>query len=126
MRWYKLFTTGDKVLIIFILIFSLLSIKIIDFLKTEGEFVIIEVDNIMKHQLLLSKDTQITVEGIIGKTIIEIKQKCVNVIDSDCPAHICVKSSVIKQAGDIIVCAPNKVAVYIIGNNQNNFNVITE
>lgn len=123
---YQLLTNGDKILIVLILLFSVVSLYAVSQLKTIGEFVIIEANGIEEYRLPLTTAKQITVNGPIGKTIIEIDHHMARVIYSDCPAKICVKTGTIHRAGEMIVCAPNKVVVRIVGKNNNSFDVITK
>ncbi len=42
----------------------------------------------------------------------------INVISSDCANHICVNTAPIKNCGEAIICAPNRVAFIIQCDNQ--------
>ena len=48
----------------------------------------------------------------IGNTnVCEIKDGKVNMIEADCPDHLCMKQKAITDAGGTIVCLPNKVVI---------------
>ena len=45
------------------------------------------------------------------QTVEEIKDGKVNMIEADCPDHLCMKQKAITDAGGTIVCLPNKVVI---------------
>ena len=48
-----------------------------------------------------------------GKLLVEKNQ--ISYMESDCPDHICVRTGILKNAGDTAACVPNKTCVYIKG-----------
>lgn len=122
----KIITPGDKVLVVLIMALGVFSLFELNHLRQPGEMVIIEVKGQMVQQLDLKASQEITVNGSIGKTMVKIDQGAAQVIYSDCPEKICVKTGKITQAGEIIVCVPNKVVVKIAGKSKNQFDVITQ
>lgn len=125
-NWLNLLTTGDKILIVFILFLSLGSFTTIHLLKSEGQFVLIEVDDVQLYRLSLDSEQKIHVQSSEGEAYVRIHHGKVQILDSTCPAKICVKSGAIHRTGEIIVCAPNKIIVRIIGDDYNSYDVITE
>ncbi|UCE08218.1 MAG: NusG domain II-containing protein, partial [bacterium] len=95
-------------------------------LRQPGNSVTIEVNGRIVHQLDLNTSQQITVTGSVGKTIIKIDQGTAQVIYSDCPEKICIKTGKIHHTGEMIVCVPNKVVAKINGKRNNQFDVITQ
>lgn len=63
----------------------------------------------------LHENRELSLEGRIGKVIIEIKDRRVRVRESSCPDKVCVKTGWIKRSGEIIVCAPNQITIRILG-----------
>jgi len=122
----KIITPGDKILVALILALGIISLIALSHLRQPGDFVIIEVNGQVIHQLDLNISQEVTIEGSIGKTIIKIDQHSARVIHSDCPEKICVKTGKIHLAGEMIVCVPNKVVVKITGKQKNQFDVITQ
>ena len=58
----------------------------------------------------------VDVSGLRGITTVEIAEDgTVSVLDSECPGKHCVRAGKIREAGEIIVCAPNGVWVSIVG-----------
>jgi len=122
----KIITPGDKILVVLILALGVFSLVALKHLRQVGDSVIIEVNGQVVQQLELNTSQVITVNGSIGKTTIKIDQGEAQVIHSDCPEQICVKTGKVHRAGEIIVCVPNKVVVKIEGKQKNQFDVITQ
>jgi hypothetical protein len=121
----KIITPGDKILVILIFALGIVSLVALKHLKQPGDAVIIEVKGQVVQRLDLNASQRITVNGAIGKTTVKIEGGAAQVIHSDCPEKICVKTGKITHAGEIIVCVPNKVVIKIIGKQKNSFDVIT-
>lgn len=122
----KIITPGDKILVIFILALGVFSLIGINHFQQAGDLVTIKVNGQVVQQLDLKVSEQVTVNGPIGKTTIKIDHGEAQVIYSDCPEKICVKTGKIRHVGEIIVCVPNKVVVKISSQEKNQFDVITQ
>ena len=59
----------------------------------------------------LEKDGVYEVEGLLGKTVFEIKNRRVHIIDSACPNKTCVSMGY----RDLLVCLPNGVIIQTEG-----------
>ncbi|MFH1561996.1 MAG: NusG domain II-containing protein [Nitrospirota bacterium] len=110
-------TLADKVLIGVVLVAIGVSSWWI-FKGNKGEIVEIQTPDAIKMVNLSSKSQTIFVQGALGTTTIEIKQKKVRVVASTCPQKICVKMGWRNKNGDTIVCVPNKVVVKIVSARQ--------
>lgn len=55
----------------------------------------------------------LTVTGPVGKTVVELAENRVRVIDSDCPDKVCVHMGWISRPGAPIACLPNRVLVFV-------------
>ena len=76
--------------------------------------------NGIKYEYSLDKDGVYTVEGAIGPTTFEIKNKSVHIIDSACPNKNCVHQG----WANPLVCLPNKVIITY--ENTGEFDAISE
>ena len=65
----------------------------------------------------ITKDRIIEVEGPLGITQVEIKQRRVRILYSPCPNHTCMRSS-ISRYPESLVCLPNEVIVQIEGEGE--------
>ncbi len=63
----------------------------------------------------LSEDRQVTVDGPLGETHIEIRNGRAYVHDSPCRDKICITTGWLESAGDWSACLPNRVFVSIRG-----------
>lgn len=63
----------------------------------------------------LPKDTSLLLKGPVGKTLVEIKGRRVRVRDSDCRNKLCIRMGSIDQTGQIIICVPNWVVIWLKG-----------
>ena len=53
----------------------------------------------------------IAVKGVHGVTVIVIDHGQVRIAESACPDHYCIRQGTIRQAGEALVCMPNRVVV---------------
>ncbi len=58
-----------------------------------------------EYRFPLSEDATYAVEGALGVTVIEVKDKEIRFLDSPCPNKTCIA----KGFQDTVVCLPNKV-----------------
>jgi len=119
-------TRGDKVLIGCIVAIGLLSLFALKFLQQPGAWLKIEVSGQATRTLPLSADQRVCVTGLRGVTTIQIQDRKAWVVSSACPDQICVNSGKISRAGDMIVCVPNHVVIFIQSSQKTNFDVITQ
>lgn len=63
----------------------------------------------------LNKDMTFTIKTDLGYNVVEIKNKNVSVIESDCPDKICIKKGKLNtdSYSDMIVCAPHRLLISI-------------
>jgi hypothetical protein len=108
-------TLGDKILLCALLLLSLGSIPFLRQLVDRGTMAVVEVDGREIVRLDLSVDCQRIVTGPLGETILLVKDGRVRVTESACPNKICVRSGWADKTGDLIVCVPNRVVVWVEG-----------
>ncbi|NOZ62596.1 MAG: NusG domain II-containing protein [Calditrichaeota bacterium] len=124
--WQEL-TTGDKILVIFLVFASLASMALLRAGQETGSAVEIKIKNAPYATLPLNQDTTFTVTGAIGETQIAIAGSRVRVLKSDCRQKICVKTGWVSRSGELIVCVPNQVVISVIGKKKEDYlNVITQ
>jgi hypothetical protein len=66
----------------------------------------------------LDKDIDLSFDGPLGKTEVEIRDGGARVLHSPCPNQTCVASGSISRPGQWIACLPNKIFVRIEGSGQ--------
>ncbi len=65
--------------------------------------------------IFLPKDTTLILRGPVGKTKVEVKGRRVRVKESDCKNKLCIRMGWIDYAGQTIVCASNRVVIWLEG-----------
>jgi hypothetical protein len=75
--------------------------------------VVVWVSGEERLSLPLSEDRRIDVDGAIGRSVIEIRERRVRVLQSPGPRQLCVRAGWLEQAGDSAICLPNEVVVTI-------------
>jgi hypothetical protein len=82
---------------------------LVDTFLPQKNIVSIEVDSKPAYLLPLDENNIFMVQGLLGKTVIEIKDKMVRVTESPCQNKLCIKQGWIKNGN--ILCIPNRVMV---------------
>lgn len=113
-------TKGDKLLIVFVLILSLVSMGYIrkQGLSNQDKYISIQVNGEEIKKIIFD-------DSIIGKTLpldtkygynlIEIGDNEIRVIEADCPDKYDVKQGSISRIGETIICLPNRLVIEIKG-----------
>ena len=114
---------ADFVILIFLLVLSIFLVKK-SFLKKYGK---VKVNaNGTEYEYSLSQDGIYKIEGALGITVIEIKNKKVRILDSACPNKTCVN----QDFANPIVCLPNKVIIQLEIESENSspgdFDVVSQ
>ena len=114
----KILTKGDKYLIVFIVVISLVSLIYVKNLafNYKEKYVSIQVDGkeikkVIFDKKLVGKTIPIRTE--YGYNLIEIGDEKVRVLEADCPDKLDVKQGYISKAGEVIVCLPNRLVIEI-------------
>lgn len=75
---------------------------------------VVSYDGKEEKRISLDSDETFYVHGVE----IEVKDGQAYVVNSNCPDKLCVNMKKAKNAGDSIICVPNKVSVRIAGANK--------
>ncbi len=107
---------NDFILAAVILVIAVAGLLIMNFTKTQGDFVVVKIDRVEKYRYSLSED--ITVDIVTGEgdeniNTLVIKDGEAFMTEADCPDGICVAHKPIKNTGESIVCLPHKIVVEI-------------
>jgi hypothetical protein len=63
----------------------------------------------------LAADRDIEVQGPLGSTIVEIRDKQAFIEDSPCPNKTCIAAGAISKPGQWVACLPNEVVLRVEG-----------
>jgi len=105
---------GDIVVII-IIIFLPVIYFFTKYTETNYTSQVIISSNEKDELFSLVNDTEV----VRNNVKVSIKSGKVSVIESSCQNKICIKTGVIKNPGQLIVCVPNKVVIKIVSNKKN-------
>ncbi|MCF8721205.1 MULTISPECIES: NusG domain II-containing protein [Nitrospina] len=108
-------TRADKILIACLFAANLALFSGIDYTRTAGDWVVIEVSQKEVKRLPLKKNQLVHVEGPLGETEVQIQDGKARILKSPCSRKLCIKSGYIQYADRIAACLPNRVVVRILG-----------
>ena len=109
MKWRK----GDFFIIAIVIILAL-GIWFFPFGKGEATRVEVFCDG----RLSYTSPTDKPFEKEIAGCTVKLSDGEVRVVSSTCPDKVCVHSGAISEAGEIIVCVPNRVSVKMAGTQE--------
>ena len=121
----KLFKIGDFILIGVLLIGFLIGLVWIRLNVHEGQYVSVYMDNREAYRLSLFEPKTVSIQGMIGKTVVQIDHGEIWVEKAPCPHQICKKMGQISRSGEIIVCIPNRILIKVGGVSKNQVDGIT-
>lgn len=118
-------TRGDRYLIVFVLVLTLISLG---FIKTQGlsnenKYISVQVNGKEIKRIIYDKKIigkTIPIETEYGYNLLEIGDDKVRVIEASCPDKIDVKQGYISKIGETIICLPNKLIIEIKGMDGDN------
>ena len=108
-------TIADKILLSLLILLSFSGILFIKEVLPKGREVQIEVNGRLVYVLPIEENRIVSVKGPEGRTVIEIKDHRLRVIESPCHNKLCIKQGWIESGA--IVCLPNRVLI-TIGNRE--------
>jgi hypothetical protein len=122
---YRILTLADKVLIATLALLSAASFGLVGVAAESGEYAIIAVDGGSPIRKSLHRDDLFILPATTGAVVIEIQDQSIRILDSNCAQKLCIRQGRIKRVGEIIVCVPNKITIWIEGRQANPFDAIT-
>lgn len=123
-------TRGDKILIIFSIFFSILSMFLIKRIESnyDEKYLSIQIDGEELKKINFENEDvgkTIPIKTKLGYNLIEIGDKKVRVIEADCQDKLDVKKGWIEDVGDSIICLPNKLIIEIKGKNKDDVDYLS-
>jgi hypothetical protein len=114
LRWRDLLRPGDYAVMLF---GALACLALVPLLVSGGrpDKALIRVDGKIVTEIDLAVKKTVTVEGPLGPTVIAIDTGRARVVSDPSPRQYCVLQGWLRRAGDVAICAPNRVSVQISG-----------
>lgn len=109
---------NDFMLIIILLFLAVVVFFVVKAKKTPGSLVVVSIDGEEILQLPLAENHIEIIENQADYNILVIENKLVNIKEANCANQLCVKHKSISLQGEMIVCAPHKLVVQIIGDSE--------
>lgn len=114
----KLFKPGDILLgISLIVIGYLVFFWFKPFSGSQSE-ALIQIDNNLKYELDLEKNQIFNLKEFDPAVVIEVHNQAIRIVRNDCDKKICLKMGFISKPGQVIVCVPKKILIYIPTDND--------
>ena len=108
-------TRYDKLLITGLLSAAILALGIVRYRAAEPKAVVVQMDGEEMIRASLAEDRRFCVDGPLGRTEIEVKDRRVRVVDSPCGRKTCVYTGWIDKPYQTIICMPNRVMIRLLG-----------
>ncbi len=124
-RVIKNTTVADRLLFLVLIAASIVGIFYSREAVSQSSGVVIEVNGKPEYTFPLDINRIVSVNGPLGKEVIEIRARRVRIEEAPCPNQLCVKEGWISRG--IIVCVPNGVVVLVGGgkNNKKKFDAVS-
>ena len=112
----KIINKNDLILIGVLLVGAILIAGALFMTRKQGKTVVVSVDSKEVASFPLDKDVEYEIEGYEGgRNFLVIKDGIAYMSDASCPDHLCMHMGQIKDAGQSIICLPNRVVIEIKG-----------
>ncbi len=85
---------------------------------SQGMLVQINVANGESFTLPLDQDKRIDVQGVIGRSTIEIQDRQIRFIESPCQNKQCVHTGWLGSDGEMAACLPNGISAQVKGRDE--------
>lgn len=109
MRW------GDGLLVIVLVAAVVGSFRLFWQADGAGEWALIRQNGQVFAELDLHSRRQVSVDGPLGQTLIEIGGGRARVLSDPGPRQYCVRQGWLSRNGEVAICAPNQVSLQITG-----------
>lgn len=116
-------TKRDKILILILIIIALTSYTAIHLwgMGQQGKTAEIFADGKLVQHIDLQNVTrqkEFSVQGPLGKTVVQVQNGKARIVSSPCPDKICVRMGWVKMPGQSAICIPNQVLLRINSKND--------
>ena len=116
MRWFGFIRPGDGLLILLAAIGVAASFPLL-WQGGQGERAVIRQEGQVFMEVTLDAPQEILVPGPLGMTRIAVEKGRARVAADPGPRQYCVRQGWLARAGEIAICAPNRVSLAIVGKN---------
>jgi hypothetical protein len=118
MKKTSLFRWGDFLIIGLLLILTVVVTVFASGLS-KGKSALITLNGNKVGIIQIGSITTIDIEGPLGITKIASDENGVRVVSSPCPHKHCIRLGRASISGQTVICVPNRVAIRIVGEDEN-------
>lgn len=83
--------------------------------RTQGDRALVSVGRHSASTISLGDDGDFPVDGILGESLLRVRDGRIRFLDSPCPGRYCVHTGWISRTGQVAACLPNGVVVEVEG-----------
>jgi hypothetical protein len=69
----------------------------------------------------LATPSDFAVRGAVGEMLLQVANRRIRVLRSTCPNQVCVRQGAVHRSGEMLVCVPNRVVIFIRHANEAKF-----
>ncbi len=69
----------------------------------------------------LATPSEFAVRGAVGEMLLQVANRRIRVLRSTCPNQVCVRQGAASRPGEMLVCVPNRVVIFIRRANEAKF-----
>lgn len=116
------------IIVIYIVLSIFVTYTLVDEPSAEGQkHMVVKVDGqiVYEENLPIEGEKEVPIESDYGVNILKINGDHVRVIESTCPNKICIDDGEIHEHGQILACLPNHMVIEIIGENEDDVDIIS-
>lgn len=108
---------ADKILVCLVLFIGVAFFFLRSTAKSSYAEVYFKKEKILTINLYTDRKTY-TVDGTLGKIILEVEHGKIRVLEEESPKHICSRQGWVSKVGDTIICLPNEITVTLKGKKE--------
>lgn len=122
----RLFRSGDVLLALLILFTGYWLLGVFSPADTESINALVQIDSSVEYEIDLKKDQTIVLDEFNPSVKIKVESNGLRIIQNDCEQKICIKMGAISEPGQMIVCVPKKILIFVpVGNDKHRIKAIT-
>lgn len=112
---WRLLTPADRILIVIVFLGAAASLIWSGSGTAAGGWVRVEVAGEFYGEYPLTETRVVDLDGPTGRTVMEIHDRAVRITAAPCLNQCCRRRGAVNQAGQLIVCVPNRVLISVAG-----------
>ena len=109
----KLFKPGDILFGLLIVVFIYLLFFWFKPIINNNNIALVQINDKVHYEINLDKNQIIKLIEFNPKVEVQVKNNAIRISRNDCDKKICLKMGFISKPGQMIICVPKKILIYI-------------